>query len=200
MLYTLWLRAVCHGPSLSRVLSIAQSTRESSSYLGLPSITVTNSKQILSSFSFCALLRAVFADAAMSIDVSTFVLPLFLLIATAQAYFQAGPLYGNDFGIPGQNASYDYVVVGGGTAGLALATRLAENTSVTVAVIEAGGFYEIDNGNTSVIPGLGLVYDATTTLLTNAYPSVDWGLNTTPQPGLSNQTFHYWRGRTLGGR
>lgn len=131
---------------------------------------------------------------------SRHLLSLASLIATAQAYFQAGPIYGNNFGIPGQNATYDYIVVGGGTAGLALATRLAENGSLTVAVIEAGGFYEIDNGNTSVIPGLGLVYDATTTLLTNAYPSVDWGLNTTPQAGLNNQTYHYWRGRTLGGR
>lgn len=135
----------------------------------------------------------------MSLNLLTYTLSLLTVATTVQAYFQ-GPLYGSDFGIPGQNASYDYVVVGGGTAGLALAARLAENTSVTVAVIEAGGFYEIDNGNTSVVPGLGLVYDATTTLLTNVYPSVDWGLDTTPQAGFDNQTYHYWRGRTLGGR
>ena len=46
----------------------------------------------------------------------------------------------------------DYVVVGGRTAGLATATRLAEDTLNTVAIIEAGGFYEIDHGNSSVVP------------------------------------------------
>lgn len=38
-------------------------------------------------------------------------------------------MWGKNFGVPGQNASYDSVIVGGGTAGLALAARLAENTS-----------------------------------------------------------------------
>jgi len=124
---------------------------------------------------------------------------LFLLTVT-DAYYRGGPIYGNNFGIPGQNASYDYVIIGGGTAGLALATRLAENTSLTVAVIEAGGFYEEDFGNISVVPGLSLTYDSTSLLLTDAFPAVDWGVETVPQLGLDNQTFHYWRGRTLGGR
>lgn len=52
---------------------------------------------------------------------------------------------GNAFGIPG-NATFDYVVVGGGTAGLGVAYNLAKNNSVTVAVIEAGGFYQFENG------------------------------------------------------
>lgn len=46
------------------------------------------------------------------------------------------PLFGAYFGRPGINATYDYVVVGGGTAGLTVATRLAENRSVSVAVVE----------------------------------------------------------------
>lgn len=50
------------------------------------------------------------------------------------------------FGTPGTNASYDYVIVGGGTGGLAIAARLAESKNTSVAVIEAGGFYQIDNG------------------------------------------------------
>ena len=121
------------------------------------------------------------------------------LVTFAQAYYRGGPIWGNNFGSPGRNASFDYVIVGGGTAGLALAERLAEDTSLTIAVIEAGGFYEEDYGNNSVVPGLGLIYDATTTLYTQAFPAVDWGINTTPQTGLNNQTYHYWRGRTLGG-
>jgi len=38
-----------------------------------------------------------------------------------------------------QNASYDYVIAGAGTAGLLLATVLTENPDINVAVIEAGG-------------------------------------------------------------
>ena len=65
----------------------------------------------------------------------------------------ATQLLGSHFGIPDVPLSYDYVVVGGGTAGLVVARRLASNSSFTVAVIEAGGFYELDNGNYSEIPG-----------------------------------------------
>lgn len=65
---------------------------------------------------------------------------------------QAQGLLGAHFGIPGLPATFDYIVVGGGTAGLTIANRLAANASATVAVIEAGGFYEFDNGNLSEIP------------------------------------------------
>ena len=46
----------------------------------------------------------------------------------------------NDFGNPGRNATFHYVVVGGGTAGLAIAYRLAKDGHYSVAVVEAGGF------------------------------------------------------------
>ncbi|CAI4215501.1 unnamed protein product [Parascedosporium putredinis] len=54
------------------------------------------------------------------------------------------------FAVPFADAAYDYVVVGGGTSGLAIAARLAKTASV--AVVEAGGIYQIDNGNQSVVP------------------------------------------------
>ena len=81
---------------------------------------------------------------------------LFLLRSGAADPFsealQAQGLLGAHFGVPGLPSTFDYVVVGGGTAGLTIARRLAANTSVTVAVIEAGGFYETDNGNLSEVP------------------------------------------------
>lgn len=129
-----------------------------------------------------------------------YLVSILLFALPSTAYYRGGPLYGNNFGVPGRNATYDYVVIGGGTGGLAIATRLAENTSNTVAVIEAGGFYEVDNGNVSVVPNLGLAYDPTQVLFTHAYPNVDWGIVTTKQAGLMGQTYHYFRGKTLGGR
>lgn len=42
-----------------------------------------------------------------------------------------------------QDAAFDYVIVGGGTAGLTLAARLSEDPSTSVAVIEAGTYYSI---------------------------------------------------------
>lgn len=87
-------------------------------------------------------------------------------------------LLGSSFGVPG-NQSFDYVIVGGGTAGLTLANRLTENPAFSVAVIEAGGFYEIDNGNVSQIPlNAPIGTDKTTS---NYNPLVDWGFVTTPQ-------------------
>lgn len=81
--------------------------------------------------------------------------------------------------IPGVNATFDYVIVGGGTAGLTIASRLANDPSLSVAVIEAGGYYEADNGNLSVVPGYCTAYAGTDPSLTN--PHVDWGFVTVTQ-------------------
>ena len=115
------------------------------------------------------------------------VLSLFLCITAASAtvnlltYVDAtvGNILGNSFGAPGTNASYDYVIVGGGTAGLTIATRLASDPAVSVAVIEAGGFYEIDNGNRSVVPGYANYYTGSDPK--NYQPLVDWGFTTVAQ-------------------
>ncbi len=90
-----------------------------------------------------------------------------------------GNVLGTAFGTPGTNATFDYVIVGGGTAGLTLATRLAENPTISVAVIEAGGFYEVDNGNRSTVPGYANFYTGSDPK--NYNPLVDWGFTTVPQ-------------------
>ncbi|KAL9003148.1 MAG: hypothetical protein Q9188_003970 [Gyalolechia gomerana] len=119
------------------------------------------------------------------------------LSAPAKSPIQARGLLGSSFGVPGNNATYEYIVVGGGTAGLTLATRLAEQQSGRVAVIEAGGFYEIGNGNISQIPAGDGTYAGTST--DDWQPLVDWGYVTTPQAGLLGIPIHYARGRCLGG-
>ena len=78
-----------------------------------------------------------------------------------------------------RNATFDYVVIGGGTAGLVLATRLAQDPNTTVAVIEAGGFYEVDNGNLSVIPSDDVYFCGASP--TDVNPLVDWGFVTSSQ-------------------
>lgn len=81
----------------------------------------------------------------------------------------------------GQNrtdTSFDYVVIGGGTAGLVIASRLTQ-ASYSVAVVEAGGFYEQDIGDIGKVPAFA-VYGAGASS-GDVIASVDWGFITTPQ-------------------
>jgi hypothetical protein len=97
------------------------------------------------------------------------------------------PRYGSFFGLPGKNATYDYVIVGGGTAGLTVASRLAEDKSLSIAVIEAGTFSEISNGNNSQVPA----YSFSSVAGGGEYfnPWIDWEIETTPQPV---RFFFFW--------
>ncbi len=107
-------------------------------------------------------------------------------------------LAGSSFGLLGVNATFDYVVrslvfdpsrsvglltenqvIGGGTAGLTVAARLAENAAVSVAVIEGGSFYEIDNGNFSQIPAYDSYFAVSPP--STSQPLIDWGIITVPQ-------------------
>jgi choline dehydrogenase len=102
-----------------------------------------------------------------------------IAIASLASLVQAVPLFGSSFGIPGDNATYDYVVVGGGNAGLTIATRLVQQKAGTVAIIEAGTFYEISNGNISQIPATGSYFSGKNA--SDWQPQIDWGYATTPQ-------------------
>ncbi|KAG9244293.1 oxidoreductase [Calycina marina] len=108
-----------------------------------------------------------------------------------------GILLGSSFGVPGQAYNFDYLVVGGGNAGLTVAARLAENPALLVGVVEAGGFYELTNGNISQVPSTDIYYAGKDQ--DDWQPGIDWGIITTPQTGLLGAAVHYPRGKTLGG-
>jgi choline dehydrogenase len=95
---------------------------------------------------------------------------------------------------------WDLSLIPPGTSGLTIAYRLAESGKNSVAVIEAGGFYEQDNGNLSSVPAYCTRYPTTTEESVTQYPLVDWGFITEAQEGLGGRRLHYGRGKTLGGR
>jgi choline dehydrogenase-like flavoprotein len=83
--------------------------------------------------------------------------------------------------------SYDYVVVGAGSAGCAAAARLSEDPAVSVAVVEAG---PPANGRLFEIPRLfGLQLKTT----------FDWDLQTEPEARLGGRRNYLPRGRVIGG-
>ncbi|KAF7373925.1 Oxygen-dependent choline dehydrogenase [Mycena sanguinolenta] len=84
--------------------------------------------------------------------------------------------------------SYDFVIVGGGNAGVVLANRLSENAEVSVLLLEAGGAYE--NAHMAHIPFLCTMLGDT---------EVDWGYKLTPQAALDGRVVPYPRGFVLGG-
>lgn len=132
--------------------------------------------------------------------ISLILITALISLSHQNSYFDtliAQNLIGSHFGTPSINATYDYVVIGGGTAGLAIATRLAANTSNTVAIVEAGSFYELTNGNNSQVPALAAEFLGAAPKLHN--PLVDWVQFTEPMAGLDGRDMLYTQGKTLGG-
>ncbi|MDD2844336.1 MAG: choline dehydrogenase [Rhodoferax sp.] len=83
---------------------------------------------------------------------------------------------------------FDYLIIGGGSAGCVLAGRLSEDPCVTVALLEAG---PADSSALIHCPA-GLAVMAKFGLL-------GWGLNTVPQAGLNGRRGYQPRGKVLGG-
>ena len=84
--------------------------------------------------------------------------------------------------------TFDYVIVGAGSAGCVLANRLSAAPDVSVLLLEAGGR---DDWIWIHIP-VGYLY-----CINN--PRTDWCFHTAPDPGLNGRTIRYPRGKVLGG-
>ncbi len=87
-----------------------------------------------------------------------------------------------------EQLAFDYVIVGGGSAGCALASRLSEDREVTVCLIEAGAK---DTSAAIHIP-IGLLW-----LMRS--PTLNWNLQTQPEPELNDRSLFWPRGKVLGG-
>jgi choline dehydrogenase-like flavoprotein len=83
--------------------------------------------------------------------------------------------------------AYDFIIVGGGSAGCALAARLSEDPDVRVLLLEAGG---TDKGLLFQIP-------AGFAKMTKGVAS--WGWSTVPQRNMHGRVFWYTQAKILGG-
>jgi choline dehydrogenase len=86
-------------------------------------------------------------------------------------------------------AKFDYVIVGGGSAGCVLASRLSEDPAISVALLEAGGKNE----------SLLVKMPAGVGTLIKTKGATNWGFETTPQVHLDGRRLYQPRGRGLGG-
>ena len=86
--------------------------------------------------------------------------------------------------------SYDFVIVGGGSAGSTMASRLTEDPNVSVCLLEAGG-----DGN-----GILVRAPAGVVAMLPGRPKINnWAFNTESQPGLNGRRGYQPRGKALGG-
>ena len=86
------------------------------------------------------------------------------------------------------SSQFDFVIVGAGSAGCALAYRLAKNNKYSVVLVEAGG---VDNSPWIHIP-VGY-------FKTMGNPKFDWKYATQPDEGINGRSVNWPRGKVLGG-
>ncbi|WP_134496250.1 GMC family oxidoreductase [Microvirga pakistanensis] len=86
------------------------------------------------------------------------------------------------------STTFDYVIIGGGSAGCVLANRLSKDPSNSVCLLEAGGK---DNWIWFHIP-VGYLFAI-------GNPRSDWMFKTESEPGLNGRVLNYPRGKVLGG-
>ncbi|KAG9238522.1 hypothetical protein BJ875DRAFT_532301 [Amylocarpus encephaloides] len=83
---------------------------------------------------------------------------------------------------------YDYIICGGGTSGLVVAARLAEDSNNSVLVLEAGQHNTLLE-NTQMVGGWSHNFDT----------EADWNITTEPSPGANGRQVKVSRGKFLGG-
>jgi choline dehydrogenase len=83
--------------------------------------------------------------------------------------------------------SYDYAIVGAGSAGCVLAARLSDDPEVSVVLLEAGGADSADEIRLPI---------AWSELFKGPF---DWDLDSEPEPGLNGRRIYLPRGKVLGG-
>src|SRR6202165_6264240 len=85
-------------------------------------------------------------------------------------------------------ATFDYIIVGAGSAGCVLANRLSGNSRTSVLLVEAGG----SDRHPYIAAPAGF-------LKPFADPRFNWCFTTEPGAAIGNRTIHFPRGKVLGG-
>ena len=126
----------------------------------------------------------------------------------AYSYSARAALFANHADLP-SGKKYDYIVVGAGPGGSVIASRLSENASNNVLLIEAGPrcVPSLSSYTSRFVLTLvafsdeGVVGIQVPLLATKLQPNTlyDWNYTTTPQAGLDGRDVVYPRGRVLGG-